>query len=81
MDDGWQVDPKPAPAELSKGYKAPPFTPAQVIAEYTGLSEERLSELGGVPEPLHADSHIRDWNTFGQLLGPAGVKALMRAVQ
>lgn len=25
--------------------------------------------------------HITDWNTFGQLLGPDGVKRLMRAVQ
>lgn len=86
-DDGWVVTPKEAPAELAEGYKAPEFIPmAEVIAEYTGLSEERLEELGGVPDPisptsLHAGTHIRDWASFIELVGPEGVAALAKAVR
>lgn len=81
-NDGWMVEPRPSVPALAEGFKAPAFVPiAEVISEMTGLSEERLTEIGGVPEPLHARSHIDDWNTFGDLLGPDGVKALMRAVQ
>ena len=31
-------------------------------------------------EPLHAGSHIRDWASFMELIGPEGVRRLERSV-
>lgn len=44
------------------------------------LAEDFEAERYAGSEPLHAGSHIRDWASFGELLGPEGVKALERSV-
>ena len=74
-DPGWVVTPKDAPAELAEGYKAPEFIPmAEVIAEYTGLSEERLEDLGGVPETLRTGA---DWVSIQEKIGAAKMEELL----
>lgn len=46
-----------------------------------GLEKDFKAEPYVEPEPLHAHTHIRDWASFLELVGPEGVAALAKAVR
>jgi hypothetical protein len=42
---------------------------------------EKFESPGFDPSIEHEHDHIDSWNSFGNILGPDGVKALMKAVR
>lgn len=81
MTDGWQVEPRPSVPALAEDFKAPTFVPiAEVISEMTGLSEERLVELGGVPDPISPEPlrSRTEWVSVAEKLDAGGLAILAR---
>jgi hypothetical protein len=76
MTDGWVVEAREASPALGKDFRPEPFAPDEDQASIDTFEAEPYD-----PKLPFEHDHIDSWNSFGELLGPEGVKRLMRAVQ